>query len=707
MALEDYFPDFYILAIIFCFIAGTVGSVESSEFEIAFNAYRLRQYEAAGVSYGSRSYKFSFEAVSLNQSGLRRCLVVRWKDLVNRDISESIMTSAGAILVVVPADLLPPTLRPSHGSLEEQFARFTTYQAVYFTLSTDLTEQLVDSIKSTQTSTAVEQLINVFAENAFQISSSSALPSSAIPNQQFVNIVGKLSVQERNAPSIIVVAHYDSRSIAPGLSHGYDSNGSGAMALFSLMQKLSEYYRTSDMRPKLNTIFALTALGDYNYRGSRQLAEELSERQIEGERILLVVCLESLLGGEGLNAHVSKNLQEKTAPFNFLRRMQYFMPNGKERKVITKTEIDSDQFAWEHEVYFHNRISSLTLSHFESADDVSRTALINDIDPAKEEEHLENFNWRVRAIGETLASYIFAIDMDWCTEEIRANNDCHILDNFSEMKTTSPLRQMFSTPRPAADLPQQLINDMHKITKNYCHKVEKRTYTELTMSARKKKSSLVACSRCKCYFLNRDIEKHPENCAVTDSTLYIRPNVLIQTQLSPVEKHNSYLPSDAFGWARNHTVLVNGDILDILGILPRSPCVLTCGTERFLVTLWPCAEMSLMRISAPHLLQSDRVVKLEIVHNAPKVNGLQLSPTSNIDHRLLESSHFSNYLQIYFAEAFVSPLLPLTVKYLACDLVFEMYEDETDRLKRCNLNDTSLPVYCLSDFTVSFTEGLR
>lgn len=109
-----------------------------------------------------------------------------------------------------------------------------------------------------------------------------------------LEIQGKLSVQERNAPSIIVVAHYDSRSLVPvgllffrprfvclfqGLSKGFDSNGSGAMALIALMQKLSEYYRTSDMRPKLNTIFALTALGDFNYRGSRQLAEELAERQ--------------------------------------------------------------------------------------------------------------------------------------------------------------------------------------------------------------------------------------------------------------------------------------------------------------------------------------------------------------------------------------------------------------------------------------------
>lgn len=51
------------------------------------------------------------------------------------------------------------------------------------------------------------------------------------------------------------------------------------MALLSIMSKLSELYKANDMNPKLNTIFALTALGSYNYKGSRQLAEELAERQ--------------------------------------------------------------------------------------------------------------------------------------------------------------------------------------------------------------------------------------------------------------------------------------------------------------------------------------------------------------------------------------------------------------------------------------------
>lgn len=56
MAVEDYIPDFlrepYLLLIVFCFIAGTVGSSPvESEFELAFSAYRLRQYEQNGVAY--------------------------------------------------------------------------------------------------------------------------------------------------------------------------------------------------------------------------------------------------------------------------------------------------------------------------------------------------------------------------------------------------------------------------------------------------------------------------------------------------------------------------------------------------------------------------------------------------------------------------------------------------------------------------------
>jgi hypothetical protein len=116
MALEDYFPDFlrdgYLLLIVLCFIAGTVGSTTvESDFELAFSAYRLRQYEQNGIAYGSKNYKFSFEAVSLNQSVLRRCLIVRWKDLEGKNVADVLTSSAGAALIIVPENLAIPTSR--------------------------------------------------------------------------------------------------------------------------------------------------------------------------------------------------------------------------------------------------------------------------------------------------------------------------------------------------------------------------------------------------------------------------------------------------------------------------------------------------------------------------------------------------------------------------------------------------------------------
>jgi hypothetical protein len=200
--------------------------------------------------------------------------------------------------------------------------------------------------------------------------------------------------------------------------------------------------------------------------------------------------LESLLGGdEELYAHISKPLQEKTAPFNFLRRMRHFMTPQKERKIVINADIDGDNFSWEHEPYFQNRISSLTLSHFPSADHVSRlvrsynftnefrNAIINDVDPKQEARNLEIFNWRVQVISETLVSYIFGLNVDWCTEELQKSDNCHVIQPFIAIQQDSALKEIVSKPRPAVSLPLNLVNDLHKMVKNYCPKTEKRTFT--------------------------------------------------------------------------------------------------------------------------------------------------------------------------------------------------------------------------------------
>jgi hypothetical protein len=106
-----------------------------------------------------------------------------------------------------------------------------------------------------------------------------------------------------------------------------------------------------------------------------------------------------------------------------------------------------------------------------------RNSLINDVDPKTEAQDLEIFNWRVQVITETLVSYIFGLDVDWCTEELQKSDNCHVIQPFVSVQVNSTLRELASTPRPAVALPPSLLSDLFKLTKNYCHKSEKRTFT--------------------------------------------------------------------------------------------------------------------------------------------------------------------------------------------------------------------------------------
>lgn len=185
---------------------------------------------------------------------------------------------------------------------------------------------------------------------------------------------GRLFANDRNAPTVVVVAHYDSRSFVPGYSNGYDSNGSGVLSLFSVMQKLSQVYKQDSVKAKINIVFVLSALGNYNYIGSKQMVDDIAEANSQNtQRTLLVISLESLLGGENLYAHVSRDPQEKTAPFNFISRLNTLASKKAQPIVVVKQEqINANKYDWEHEVYYSNRISALTLSHFASPNDPAR-----------------------------------------------------------------------------------------------------------------------------------------------------------------------------------------------------------------------------------------------------------------------------------------------------------------------------------------------
>jgi len=84
---------------------GTHGALE-------IRAYRLQQYDfGAATMHGSRSWRVMYEAVSLDKSALRKCVVVHWREFLAHPDNTTVDLSAifgavvGAVLVVLPKSL--------------------------------------------------------------------------------------------------------------------------------------------------------------------------------------------------------------------------------------------------------------------------------------------------------------------------------------------------------------------------------------------------------------------------------------------------------------------------------------------------------------------------------------------------------------------------------------------------------------------------
>lgn len=88
-----------------CIFSSLAAANNNEKTELEFRAYRLQQYELAGKMYGSKSWRVLYETVSINGSALRKCLIVSWRDLIDKDLDSSLGAAIGAVLVIIPEDM--------------------------------------------------------------------------------------------------------------------------------------------------------------------------------------------------------------------------------------------------------------------------------------------------------------------------------------------------------------------------------------------------------------------------------------------------------------------------------------------------------------------------------------------------------------------------------------------------------------------------
>ncbi|KAL7993010.1 hypothetical protein Chor_017266 [Crotalus horridus] len=361
-----------------------------------FTVYRMQQYELGGQPYGTRNAVLNTEARTVEADVLsRRCVMMRLVDFSYEQYQKALRQSAGAVVIILPHNMasVPQDVIRQFMEIEPEMLAMETIVPVYFAKEDDellsIYEQTQTASTSQGSASAAEVLLHTATANGFQMVTSGA-QSKAVNDWLITSIEGRLTgLGGEDLPTIVLVAHYDSFGVAPWLSHGADSNGSGVAVLLELARLFSRLYTYKRTHAAYNLLFFASGGGKFNYQGTKR-------------------WLEDNLDHTGVVAH--------------------HFPEVRFSMVHKKINLAEDMLAWEHERFAIRRLPAFTVSHLES----HREGLRNSIMDVRPRVNLRILTRNTRIIVEALTRVIYNLTekqiqqeqmesvMDWLSSQPRA-----------------------------------------------------------------------------------------------------------------------------------------------------------------------------------------------------------------------------------------------------------------------------------------------
>uniref|UniRef100_A0AAR2JD41 BOS complex subunit NCLN n=1 Tax=Pygocentrus nattereri TaxID=42514 RepID=A0AAR2JD41_PYGNA len=395
-----------------------------------FTVYRMQQYDLQGQNYGSRNAILNTEARTVEAEVLsRRCVMMRLADFSYEKYQKALRQSAGAVVIILPKNMstMPQDIVQQFMELEPELLATETIVPVYFAMEDDellsIYTQTQVSSSSQGSSSAAEVLLHSATANGFQMVTSGA-QSKAVSDWAITSLEGRLAgVGGEDLPTIVVVAHYDSFGVAPWLSYGADSNGSGVAVLLELARLFSRLYSHKRTQAGYNLLFFLSGGGKFNYQGTKRWLEDNldhTESSLLQDNVAFVLCLDTLGNGDGLHLHVSKPPKEGSPQHALLKELQMVVseqyPDVKFSMVHKKINLADDTLAWEHERFGIRRLPAFTLSHLESHRSAARNSIMD----------MRSVSSSLDGAGEATAGWVTALEeqlaslVDWLTTQPRA-----------------------------------------------------------------------------------------------------------------------------------------------------------------------------------------------------------------------------------------------------------------------------------------------
>lgn len=374
--LKASFPLTFIV-----FIPAVLLLVSPLQAEAAheFTVYRMQQYDLQGQSYGTRNSVLNTEARTVEADVLsRRCVLMRLADFSFQQYQKALRQSAGAVVIILPPDMaaLPQDIVQQFIDIEPEMLSMETQVPVYFAVEDaellSIYEQTLSASANQGTSSAAEVLLHTATANGFQMVTSGA-QSKAVSDWLVTSVEGRLAgLGSEDLPTIAIVAHYDSFGVAPWLSYGADSNGSGVAILLELARLFSRLYTYKRTHASYNLLFFASGGGKFNYQGTKRWLEDHldhTDSSLLQDNVAFVLCLDTVGSGNSLHLHVSKPPKEGTLQHAFLKELEMVIstqfPEVKFSMVHKKINLAEDTLAWEHERFAIRRLPAFTVSHLD------------------------------------------------------------------------------------------------------------------------------------------------------------------------------------------------------------------------------------------------------------------------------------------------------------------------------------------------------
>uniref|UniRef100_A0A8C2PVF6 BOS complex subunit NCLN n=1 Tax=Cyprinus carpio TaxID=7962 RepID=A0A8C2PVF6_CYPCA len=420
-----------------------------------FSVYRMQQYDLQGQTYGSRNAILNTEARTVEAEVLsRRCVMMRLADFSYEKYQKALQQSAGAVVIILPQNMstMPQDIVQQFMELEPELLATETIVPVYFALEDEellsIYTQTQISSSSQGSSSAAEVLLHTATANGFQMVTSGA-QSKAVSDWAITSLEGRLSgAGGEDLPTIVLLAHYDSFGVAPWLSYGADSNGSGVAILLELARLFSRLYSYKRTHAGYNLLFFLSGGGKFNYQGTKRWLEDNldhTDSSLLQDNVAFVLCLDTLGNSDNLYLHVSKPPKEGSPQHVLLKELETVVahqhPDLKFSMVHKKINLADDTLAWEHERFGIRRLPAFTLSHLESHRSPARHSIMDmrsvssSLEGAGEATagphvDLTKLRRNTKVIAETLARVIYNLtekgvsgDLEIFTEQMQVQED--------------------------------------------------------------------------------------------------------------------------------------------------------------------------------------------------------------------------------------------------------------------------------------------